>query len=164
MLIGVLADTHDNLPMIERAREALRERGVELLVHAGDFVSPFALKLLLKGGLPLIGVFGNNDGEKKGLRKLDAQIFDGPHRFELAGRRILVAHEPDVLQGAIEAGDDLAVCAHTHRSRISAGSPLTVNPGEASGWLYGLATVAVVNLEEMSAKIVKIGRQERPEI
>ena len=163
MLIGVLADTHDNLPMIERATTVLRERGVELLVHAGDFISPFALKLLLKAGLPLIGVFGNNDGEKRGLRRLGAQIFDGPYRFELAGRRVVVAHEPEALQKALETGDALAVCAHTHRARVSVGPPLTVDPGEACGWLYELATVAVVNLEKMSAEIVELGRQARPE-
>lgn len=164
MLIGVLADTHDNLPMIQRATEALRERGAELLVHAGDFVSPFALKLLLKAGLPLIGVFGNVDGEKQGLRELNGDIFDGPHRFELAGRRVLVAHKRESLQGAVEAQDDLAIYAHTHRAQVSQGPPLTLNPGEACGWVHGMATVAVVNLEDMNAEIINLGKQEGPEI
>jgi len=164
MLIGVLADTHDNLPMIERATVVLRERGAELLVHAGDFVSPFALKLLLKAGLPLVGVFGNVDGEREGLRKLDADILDGPHRFELAGRQVVVAHKGEALEGAVSSEDDLAICGHTHLAQISQGPPLTVNPGEACGWVHGLATVAIVNLEDMNAEIVNLGKQEGPEI
>lgn len=164
MLIGVVADTHDNLPMVHRATTALRERGVRLLVHAGDFISPFALKLLLKPGLPLVGVFGNNDGEKEGLKKISADVFEGPHRFEIAGKRIVVAHEPAVLEDAIEEADDLAVCGHTHQASISHGTPLAVNPGEVCGWLSGLATVAVVDLESMSARIIELGEQERPEI
>ena len=164
MLIGVLSDTHDNLPMIGRATKVFQERGAELLVHAGDVVSPFALKLLLNAGLPLVGVFGNVDGEREGLRKLNADIFDGPHRFELAGRRIVVAHKGEALKGVAGSEDDLAICGHTHRAQIHQGPPLTVNPGEACGWVHGLATAAIVNLEDMNAEIVNLGKQEGPEI
>ncbi len=164
MRVGVLADTHDNLLMIDRATAALRARGVEMILHAGDFVSPFALKLLLQAGIPLIGVFGNNDGEKDGLSKLTSEIFEAPHRFELAGKSVVLAHEREALAEAIEAGDDLAVCGHSHRPEISAGRPLTVNPGETSGWLTGRPTGAIVDLKDMSAEIVEFGRQERPDI
>ena len=164
MLVGVLADTHDNLPMIEQAAAALRARGAEVLLHAGDFISPFALKLLLRAGLPVIGVFGNNDGDREELTKIGVELFSSPHRFELAGRRVIMAHEPVVMWKALEEGDELAVCGHTHCAEVSAGPPLIVNPGEASGWLSGHATVAMVNLKDLSAEVVEFGMQERPQI
>ncbi len=40
MLIGLMADTHDNIHLIDRAVERFNEEGVELVLHAGDYVSP----------------------------------------------------------------------------------------------------------------------------
>ena len=37
MLIGVMADTHDNLRMLAAALRVFREHGVEAILHAGDF-------------------------------------------------------------------------------------------------------------------------------
>jgi len=161
MLVGVLADTHDNLPMIRRATALLQARGVQVLLHAGDYVSPFALRLLMQAGIPLIGVFGNNDGERRGLRSVTAEIFKGPHRFELGGRSIVMAHDSGALgRAALEA--DLAIWGHTHKVEVSPGPPLSVNPGEAGGWLSGRATGAIVDLEKLTAEIVEFGEQEGP--
>ena len=70
MLVGVIADTHDNLPLVARAMELFRRRGVGAVLHAGDFVAPFALKPFVAADMPLTGVFGNNDGERDGLAAL----------------------------------------------------------------------------------------------
>jgi len=164
MLVGVLSDTHDNLPMIERATACLRARGVELLLHAGDYVSPFALKLIMRAGIPLIGVFGNNDGEKPGLQSVTADIFDGPHRFELDGRTILMAHDAGALVRAMTPDVVLAIWGHTHKPEVGAGPVLRVNPGEAGGWLSGRATGAIVDLKKLLAEIIEFGRQEGPRI
>jgi predicted phosphodiesterase len=40
MLIGLISDTHDNLPMIEKAVKKLNEENVALVLHAGDYVLP----------------------------------------------------------------------------------------------------------------------------
>ncbi len=162
MVIGVIADTHDNLPMMQRAVTLLRARGVDVLLHAGDYVAPFALELLMSAGMPLIGIFGNNDGEREGLRKISADIFQGPYRFELGGRTVIMAHEPEALAEAVSPDDDLAICGHTHQPEVSVGPPLTVNPGEVGGWLYGHATGAIVDLRELTAEVVEFGRQQRP--
>ena len=50
MLIGIMADTHDNLPMVERAIRRLNEAKVELALHAGDYVSPFVIPLFKELG------------------------------------------------------------------------------------------------------------------
>ena len=45
MLLGIMADTHDNLPMTKKAVELFNDRKVEYMIHARDFTSPFTLKL-----------------------------------------------------------------------------------------------------------------------
>jgi len=160
MLVGVLSDTHDSLPMIELAMPQLKARGVELILHAGDFIAPFALKKVLEAGIPLIGVIGNCDGEKDGLKQAHDGIFEEPHRFELAGRRIVLAHRPEVLEQVVTGEDDLAICGHVHKAEVRAGRPLFVNPGETCGYLSGSSTGAVVDLESLTAEIIDFGSGE----
>ena len=59
MLIGVISDTHDNLPIIEKAIKKLNEENVALVLHAGDYVSPFVIPKFKALNAKLIGVFGN---------------------------------------------------------------------------------------------------------
>ena len=95
MKIGVIADTHDNLPKMARAVELFNRAGVELVLHAGDFVSPFTSKEFGKLQAKLIGVFGNNDGDKPYLLKRYAgigELYDGQHELEVGGRRIALMH------------------------------------------------------------------------
>jgi len=156
MLIGVMADTHDNLPLIEQALKELKDRGAALLVHAGDFVAPFALKAVLAGGIPLVGVFGNNDGEREGLMKLHVDLHKEPHRFMAGGRSLVAAHGPEVLWRVLKGGDDVGICGHTHEPLIEPGPPLVVNPGEVGGWLTGRSTAAVIDLATLRAEIVEL--------
>ncbi len=164
MLIGVICDTHDNLPMAAAAVGLLVGRGAEAVVHAGDFVAPFTLKVLMKPGIPLMGVFGNNDGERAGLAGLCAELFEPPHRFTLGGRTIVVGHDPDDLADVPREGVDLLIHGHTHRARVAGGEPLLLNPGEAGGWLTGRSTVALVELSVLRAEILEVGPQETVEI
>ena len=67
MKIGVISDTHDNIPLIKRAVGLFNRNGVGHILHAGDFVAPFSILPFNALKSPFTGVFGNNDGEKKGL-------------------------------------------------------------------------------------------------
>ena len=69
ILIGVIADTHDRLPMVDKAVKKLNEENVELVLHAGDYVAPFVIPKFQKLKAKLIGVFGNNDGDREFLKK-----------------------------------------------------------------------------------------------
>jgi len=106
MLVGIMSDSHDNVPNIRKALDVLERRGVEAIVHAGDFVAPFAVKALAQFNGTIIAVFGNNDGEKFFLRKKFSpfgNIHERKWEGELGGRRILLIHEPDLLE-ALESG------------------------------------------------------------
>jgi uncharacterized protein len=157
MNIGVLADTHDRLPALDAALAMFRARGVEAVLHAGDLVAPFAAKRLLLWEGPLYIVYGNNDGERDGLKKLLPQIEDGPLLLGLGGRSILLHHAlewcaPEQVQQA-----DIVVTGHTHEIvNVKREGRLLLNPGECCGWVSGRCTAAVLNTESLSAEIVEV--------
>ncbi|MDD9973593.1 MAG: metallophosphoesterase family protein, partial [Candidatus Poribacteria bacterium] len=39
MKLGVMSDSHDNIPNVKRAVALFNEIGVDLVVHAGDFIA-----------------------------------------------------------------------------------------------------------------------------
>lgn len=157
MIIGVLSDTHDNLPKIKKAVKFFNEKRVGFVLHAGDFVSPFAA-LLLKGlSSPWRGVFGNNDGEHKGLAAASGgRIGPAPLRLRLSGRKIILVHDLHQVRAAASA-PDLVVFGHSHKPAVFVqGTTLFVNAGEAGGWLSGKASVALIDLQRLSARIYRI--------
>ncbi|MCJ7470999.1 YfcE family phosphodiesterase, partial [Candidatus Bathyarchaeota archaeon] len=62
MLIGLISDTHDCLPLVDKAVKRLNDENVDIVLHAGDYVSPFVIPKFKDLRMKLIGVFGNNDG------------------------------------------------------------------------------------------------------
>jgi len=54
MIIGIISDTHDNLPEIEKAVKLFNQKKVGFVLHAGDFVARLLLinlkSLLANGG------------------------------------------------------------------------------------------------------------------
>jgi hypothetical protein len=157
MRIGILSDTHDNLPKIEKAVRFFNRKKVDFVLHAGDFVAPFTINKLEKLSCEWQGVFGNNDGEKKGLLlKSQGKIHAPPLRIRLAGKKITVVHDRNSLDFKKEKAD-LIIFGHSHQAEITRiGDKLIVNPGECSGWLSGKSSVAIVDLESSSAKIFKV--------
>lgn len=65
MLLGVIADTHDNVDAVEQSAAQFRARGINTLVHCGDIVAPPTVPGL--DGFEVHAVLGNNDGEIAGL-------------------------------------------------------------------------------------------------
>jgi uncharacterized protein len=159
MLIGIISDTHDNLPVIRRAVEIFNERKVGHVIHAGDFTSPFTFRALKHLVCDFTGIYGNNDGERVLLQKLShARIFTQPYILELADRKIVIMHEHQVVDALADSGHfDLVIYGHTHEPDIrTRGNTLIVNPGELSGWLYGTSTIAVADLATLSAELIEL--------
>ena len=145
MKIGIVSDTHDNLPRIAAAVELLSAAGAEALIHAGDFIAPFSVKALLEFPGEVYGVFGNNDGEKAGIKRIWKHVFYGPYLLELGGLRILVAHEEEALSRAPYDDVDVRIFGHNHKAEIRDGRPLDINPGTAAGILVARATCAILD-------------------
>jgi len=157
MKIGLISDTHDNLPKLERAVSFFNKNKVNFVLHAGDYVAPFAIDKMNALSCDWLGVFGNNDGEKKGLSvKSLNRIKASPYRFKLFGRKVTLLHDPQSLEMKKEKAD-LVVFGHTHKPEaVKLKDKLIVNPGECSGWVSGKSTVAIVDLDELNCRIVKI--------
>ncbi|MBI5633587.1 MAG: metallophosphoesterase [Nitrospirae bacterium] len=159
MFIGIISDTHDNLPAIHKAVAILNERKVEHVIHAGDFCSPFTFRALKHLQCDFTGIYGNNDGERVLLQKLSqGRIFTQPYVLELAEKKIVIMHEQHVVEALAESNHfDLIVYGHTHTPDIrKQGNTLIVNPGELSGWLYGKSTMAIADLSSLSAELLEL--------
>ena len=146
MLVGVMSDTHDDIVQTKKAVSKFNREGVEHVLHAGDFVSPFMIDTLKELAVPLTGVFGNNDGDRALLERKSGlaptmKVTGTFARIDLGGMRIALLHGNDreLLETLTSCGSlDLLVYGHTHRPEIRReGSLLIVNPGEVYGHLTG---------------------------
>jgi putative phosphoesterase len=162
MLIGLLSDTHDRLPAIDGLVRMMLERGVGMVLHAGDYCSPFALRPLLENNVTMAGVFGRNDGDHEGLKAyaasaLGIELFESPHSMDVGGQHILLVHDlADVSTRSIEQ-HSVVVHGFTHREEMkSRGDTLIVNPGEACGWLYGPPSAAILDLDTRRLELLQL--------
>jgi putative phosphoesterase len=161
MLIGILSDSHDNRPAVGKAAALFKAAGCGLVIHAGDFVAPFAARELKAAGCPVRAVFGNCDGEKSGLEAALAgfgAIRKAPFGFKWAGLAFKVTHlDAPVAAYIKEKKYDVVIFGHTHKPEVRrSGRSLIINPGEAGGWLTGRSTVALLDTEQLDAEIVGI--------
>ena len=164
MMLGVMADTHDRLPLIDRAVSEFNERGIELVLHAGDFIAPFVVPRFKPLKAKLIGVFGNNDAELELLKRKFAEI-SGEIRgrfgeMKIEGLKIAVLHgeEDELLESLINTGSyNVIVHGHTHKAEIyKKGGTLVVNPGETCGYLTGESTIAVLDTETLEVEKIRL--------
>ncbi len=158
MRIGILSDTHDNLTAIDLAGERFKSRRVGMVIHAGDWVAPFAVKRVAAWGIPFAGIFGNNDGDRAMIQKVSGGIVRSPWlMIDVNGWPTAVVHEPDF--AAILAGGAcrLVIHGHTHQPSVTHhGEALVVNPGECCGWISGHSTVAEIDTATGDALIVTL--------
>lgn len=157
MKIGILSDSHDNLPKIEKAVKFFNKNKVDFVLHAGDFVAPFTIPKLKALNCDWLGVFGNNDGEEVGLFRIsEGKIKEGPLRINLSNHKVILVHDINTVNPKAE-DFSLLVFGHTHKAEIiKKKDRLLINPGETGGWLSGKSTVAIVDLTTLSPKIFNL--------
>lgn len=152
MLIGLISDTHDHVPHIRQAVNLFQERGTNLVLHAGDYCSPFTIPLFEE--INLRGIFGNNDGDKYLLiskfQAIGADIEGDFMTLKAGGLHIAVYHGtyPEITAALNRSGTyDVVVSGHTHECLTEQiGDTLWVNPGTANGF-DGDATVAFLDTD-----------------
>jgi len=163
MKVGVVSDSHDRLDAVDAAVECLNSRGVAHVLHAGDFISPFAASRF--GGLEarLWAVYGNNDGDRALLRSrlLEAGCsIDDFLEVRLGGRRLALYHGTisSFTKALVESGRyDAVLTGHSHRVLVRrSGGTLLVNPGELCGYLSGRRTLCILDLKALEAEIVEL--------
>jgi len=162
--IGIIADTHDRLQLIDAAVERLNSEGVRLVLHAGDYIAPFTALRFKPLKAKLIGVFGNNDGDQNLLRRrfeeVGAQIYGRFAEINVDGLRMALIHgEDEILLKALINSNyyDVVVHGHTHKAETyNVGKTLVINPGEVCGYLTGHATMAILDVKAMRAEIITL--------
>ena len=147
--VDVVSDTHGHLsPELLAAID-----GCDLLVHAGDITSEDDWAVLCTCVPQIKAVRGNND-----------YYYDyGPevgrlNTFTYEGLRFSVAHYREDLPVGVS---DVAVCGHTHRSKvIQLGGCLVVNPGSPTfprgGTGPTMARLFVEDGRVLSSEIVRL--------
>jgi uncharacterized protein len=162
MRVGLIADTHDRLPAIAELVKQMQAGGVGMILHAGDYCSPFALRAFEDAHVSLAGVFGRNDGDTQGLVSraqsgFGAELSESPHSFEIGGRRILLIHDIADVQNRSVSAHEIVIHGHTHQQEMKTrGDTLIVNPGEACGWLYGTPSGAILDLDSREVEFLTL--------
>ncbi len=137
MNVGVISDTHDNVPAVEAAMDRFEAAGVDAVVHCGDFVAPPVIPHLDREGIPVHAVRGNNDGEREGLASAFEALDGGRLHGRFAeltfdGLEFAVVHgEQRPVIEALAAADYDYVCHghwHVHERRAVDGTTV-LNPG-----------------------------------
>ncbi|MFB6161604.1 MAG: YfcE family phosphodiesterase [Haloferacaceae archaeon] len=134
-MLGVLADTHDDLAAARAAADLFADRGADPVVHCGDVASPFALAPFDRPDYEFHHVRGNNEGEPGLVAAVEAF---GTHHGETAelavdGHDVAVYHgtSATLVDALVDCGRyDYVLHGHTHeRGREERDGTVRVNPG-----------------------------------
>jgi uncharacterized protein len=162
MRVGLLADTHDRVPAIAEFIRQMQAAGIGMVLHAGDYCSPFSFRHFEEAHISIAGVFGKNDGDPQGLVQraqtaIGAELFESPHSFDIGGKRILLVHDiGDVNDRSIE-GHEIVIHGHTHRQELKErGSAMIINPGEGCGWVFGTPSAAILDLDTRKVEFLSL--------
>ncbi len=147
MKIGIISDTHDDIENVQEAIQIFNQNKVEYVILAGDYIFPGIIKEFSKLNAKLIGVFGNNDGERNGILKsfidINGELKGEIGDIEIDNIKFGIYHGTDKeIKERIISNKryDILICGHTHkREPNSSGkiekdnnkNTLILNPGSA---------------------------------
>lgn len=159
MRIGVVSDTHDNMPNVAQIVDIFNAAAVDRVIHTGDISQVKTLTALSKLNAPLFGVYGNNDCDRLALQETASlhgfHFSDPPLEMVWCDRSILVVHDPRDLDKYLNHRHHLALFGHTHIKTIEFfANQLRFNPGECAGQLANLNKVGIVNLHTLGVQMV----------
>jgi len=143
--IGVISDTHDDVENVQEAIQIFNKSKADYVIHAGDYVFPGVIKEFKKLNAKLIGVLGNNDGEKNGILKsfidISGELKGELGEVELEGLKFGVYHGTDseIKENITRSKKyDILICGHTHRREPQRSGTIkdnkdtfVLNPGSA---------------------------------
>jgi putative phosphoesterase len=166
MKVALMANTHDRLPVIRALLARLQEKGISLVLHAGDYVAPWSLGPFREAGMALLGVFGHNDGDHQGLLNAAQQgvgheIYESPHLFRVGTHQVLIVHDLADMPERALSEHEIVLHGTKHETEVrQVGDSLVVCPGEACGWLTGKATCAILDLETKEIEFISLSEEE----
>ncbi len=141
MKIGIISDSHDHVKNIQKSLRIFREKNVDYVIHLGDFINPNSIKEFR--GTKLIGIFGNNDGDKfrlmSAFHEIGGEIKGDFYEFEADNLKVACYHgtEPHIVDALVVCQKyDVIFYGHTHRCvNETVKKTMVLNPGTAHGFL-----------------------------
>ena len=122
MRIGIISDTHDDIENVQKAIEIFNIEKIDYVIHAGDYVFPGIVMEFEELNAKLIGVLGNNDGEKVHLLKsfldIGGELKGEIGEIELDGLSFGIYHGTDkeVKEKLLNSRNyDIFISGHIHR-------------------------------------------------
>jgi len=147
MKIGIISDTHDDVENTNKAIDVFVEKNVEVVIHVGDIISPPIIKefkRLTEKNVDFFGVFGNNDGEKNGLKEafewIGGKLLGDVGKIEIDGLKFGIYHGHEVKKTKKMLNSnkfDVFIYGHSHlkdpadNKMKKVGKTMIFNPGSA---------------------------------
>jgi len=164
MKILIVSDSHDSNEKLSGAISAGDEAGCEVMLHAGDFVSPPTLDNLRSFNGKVYLVWGNNEGEKIGfVNKVEqlenTEMAGDVMEKEFDGLKFYMNHYPGIVRNAALTGKyDVCIYGHDHlyNEEVLTNGVLLLNPGEVHGSKTGVSTCMIFDTEDKKAEKVII--------
>lgn len=157
MKIGILSDTHGNLPVVGKTVELFREYKVYAVFHCGDIGAFEVLAKLTELKVPVHAVLGNVDqfsnDWKYAPRPEGLQLHGRFGDISFGNRRIALLHSDDRVarDRAILSGDfDYVFTGHSHEFHdYTVGTTRCINPGTAGRGVPNTCAVLDLNSGEL---------------
>jgi putative phosphoesterase len=164
MKLGILSDTHNNIPNLLKALHLFKDEGVSQLLHCGDMADMLTARQM--AGFDVIYVNGNTDSSAEAVshtvwtlnprNEIPGDVFTG----ELDGVKIAATHGH--LAGKLDKlirsrRYKYVFHGHTHRKRDEmVSNTRVINPGALGGARYEPRTVCVVNLKNNEVRFIPV--------
>ena len=147
MKIGVISDSHDDIENVQEAIQIFNGNNVRYVIHAGDYIFPGIIKEFSNLNAKLIGVLGNNDGERNGILRsfmdINGELKGEIGEIEIDGIKFAIYHGTDkeIKENIINSKKfEILICGHTHKREPLTSGKITnnndnntfvLNPGSA---------------------------------
>ncbi len=165
MKIGIISDIHENFHNLILFLKQTKKHDLENIIFLGDFMNNGIAKTLAYSDIPVISIWGNNDGDKVAITKVAMSEkskltvgFDTYDFLEFDNRHIFITHYPLLAKPMAKSGEfDAVFYGHDHKKNIDKiNDCIIVNPGELSAHKTGIATFAVYDTKSNTAGIIEL--------
>lgn len=148
MRIGIISDSHDDVTSVNKAIDIFFDNDIKVAIHAGDIISPPIVnefKRLTDQDVKFFGVFGNNDGEKRGLENafsfISGELLGDIGKIEIDNMKICIYHGQDLKKKEKLISSqkfDVFIYGHSHvkdseKRIMKKRETLILNPGSSHG-------------------------------